>query len=108
MIVMTHPVKGKAMPPHSDLVNELLQRGNDLLKQGLYQDALPVLEQACQLAPSSARAHTLRGVALQCLKRKRETVIAFEQAIQLDASPAITWYLMASMKPQNSCSPPQI
>ena len=63
--------------------------GAFLFRQGRLEEALPLLEQAVQAVPGSARAHTELGRVLLHLGKREAAAGSLEKAVQLDpGSPA--------------------
>ena len=58
--------------------------GAFLFRQGRLEEALPLLEQAVQALPGSARAHTELGRVLLHLGKREAAAAGLEKAVQLD------------------------
>jgi tetratricopeptide (TPR) repeat protein len=64
--------------------NELLEKGNDLLLRGLFEQALSCFEQALLLDPKNAELWNQKGVALRSLGRYDEAIECFNKALEID------------------------
>lgn len=78
---------------HSDLATDrdYIYRGNQLLQQGYYSDALIAYNQAIALNPNHGEAWYLRGNALGCLQQHQEALASYQRAIALQADRAEFW-----------------
>ncbi len=76
-----------------DRAQDYLIRGNALLAQGRYADALPFLQQATQKAPQSANAWYSLGSTYMYLPAPRhaDALVAFDRAVALDSDFALAW-----------------
>ena len=89
---------GEASPPVASQltedVDELLTRGRALIAQKQYAEALPLVERASQLAPSSSDAWIILSIILDDLGRPSEALAAVECAVAVyDAYDATTWHI---------------
>lgn len=87
-----------ATTPTQDLINaqkvkfeDEMERGNQLLQQGNYADALLAYNQAISLNPNHGEAWYNRGNALGCLQQYAEALAAYQRAIALEPERAEFW-----------------
>jgi tetratricopeptide (TPR) repeat protein len=71
--------------------DDLLERGNALIAQKRYADALPLIERATQLLPDSFSAWANLGVVLNMLKRYADALPAHDRALALDPANVPAW-----------------
>lgn len=74
--------------------NRLDSQATQLAKQGKLEQALPLYNQALQLAPENAVAHLNRGSTLAQLKRFEEALTDFKKAVELNPAEPRGHYLL--------------
>ena len=72
-------------------VNDWIEKGNNLLDIGKYQEALAAYEEALLLDSSYTDAWTGKGRALNELKRYKEALDALNNALSLDPEFVSAW-----------------
>lgn len=65
-------------------VQDLLKRGNELLLEGNYEDALSHFEQALLLEPGDPALWNKKAVTLRSLGRYDDAIECFNRALALD------------------------
>lgn len=65
-------------------VGELVKKGNSLMKEDRYKDALACFDQALLLDQNSADLWNYKGVALRSLYRYDESVECFNRSLEID------------------------
>jgi Tfp pilus assembly protein PilF len=75
----------------------LINYGTFLIQRESPRESLPLLTQALQFNPASAKANYQMGRALRALGRKAEAEKYFEQAIQADPSFPSAYYALATL-----------
>lgn len=83
-------------PNDDERASILVNMASCFSKQGEYNKALNVLEQAEQLNPNLKEVHHFKGVCLYNLKKHEESITAFEKAVEIDPGSAIDYANIAS------------
>ncbi|MFM8659241.1 MAG: tetratricopeptide repeat protein [Candidatus Nitrosotenuis sp.] len=65
-------------------VSEMLEKGNNLLLAGNFEDALSYFEQALILEPKNPTILNQKGAALRSLGRYDDALECFNRALELD------------------------
>lgn len=65
-------------------IDELLEKGNHLLVEGMFEQALSHFEQALLLDQKDATLWNQKGVALRSLGRYDEALECFNKALEID------------------------
>lgn len=73
------------------MFDDALARGNALLEDKCYEDALAAFDEAIRINPKNAHPWHGRGMALSQLGRFSGALAAFEQAINIDKTNASSW-----------------
>jgi tetratricopeptide (TPR) repeat protein len=86
-----HEAPAPTTPQPSESAADLLERGKALIAQKRYADALPLIERATQLNPSSFDAWFNLGFILNELHRYTSALPAYDRALALDGNSAPAW-----------------
>jgi tetratricopeptide (TPR) repeat protein len=73
-----------------------IDKGFDLIKLGLVQQAIEAFKQAISINPNDAEAYRHLGVCYNRLRRCNEAIIAFRQAISINPNDAETYTHLGS------------
>ena len=65
-------------------IKELVEKGQSLMDEGKYNEALAFFEQALLLNQNSADLWNHKGVALRSLGRYEEAVECFNRSLEID------------------------
>jgi tetratricopeptide (TPR) repeat protein len=72
-----------------------IEKGNELFKAGLYQDAIDALSKAIEHNPLDASIYLLRGTSYYNLRKYNQTLNDFNKAIELNPQDATGYYCRA-------------
>lgn len=86
---------GAMAPVQGETAEQLVTRGTALNLQEKYTEALPLLQRAAQLDPSSSDAWLNLAHALSMLDRHQEALAANERATTLNPTDVFTWGIKA-------------
>ena len=71
---------------------DYLEKGDELLKQGKYDEALKYFDSALDLNPKDDRAWRRRGDALEKLGKYNEALESYDKAIEINPKEELSWY----------------
>jgi len=77
--------------------DELFRQAQQLRKQGLYGNALTLIEEILELCPEHSEAWTRKGVMLRNMGRRDEATVAVERALEIDPQCALAWRLKGAL-----------
>ncbi len=66
--------------------------GNEMMRNGSNEDAIPYYDKTIQLNPEHIGAWNNRGIALSRLKRYEEAINCYDKAIEINPNHANAWY----------------
>lgn len=67
-----------------DVASYYYNKGNDLRKDGITEEAIIYYDKALEINPSHKEAHNNKGIALEDLEKYEEAIAEFDKAIELE------------------------
>ncbi len=86
-------------------VQQLVAEAEEFLEQFRVQAGLEALDEAIQLSPTSSALHKKRGDALMILRRNREALAAYRQAVVLDPDRVEGYWALGALLDRMSVDP---
>lgn len=65
-------------------IDVLVEKGNSLLNEGKFEDALGYFEQALLLDPNNPELWNHKGIALRSIGRYNEAIECFNKSLEID------------------------
>ena len=86
-------------------VEQLVAEAEEFLEQFRVQAGLEALDEAIQLSPTSSALHKKRGDVLMILRRNREALAAYRQAVVLDPDRVEGYWALGALLDRMSVDP---
>ena len=100
------PERSKAAAGSTDeKVGQLVAEAEEFLEQFRVQAGLEALDEAIQLSPTSSALHKKRGDVLMILRRNREALAAYRQAVVLDPDRVEGYWALGALLDRMSVDP---
>lgn len=89
---------GKYNTSSKKKIASLIDNSARLIKEGQFNKAVSLCNDALNLDPTDASAHTNKGVAFVRLSQFEDAILCFDLALKYDPKLAVAWYNKASTK----------